>query len=95
MSVMACDRTDRTEIMCDDLITVAGREQYICRKCQDDLELARAAWPARMTVAELHQRLEEFMASSATLPGQARLLDGPEAVEAEIEKLIRRPAPEW
>lgn len=36
MGVLACDRVDCPEVMCDDL--VLGHSRYICRTCRAELE---------------------------------------------------------
>ncbi len=59
MGVMACDRVDCEEVMCDRLIL--GGRSYICHGCWDELLAFKETWPQEMTKLEVRKSIERFM----------------------------------
>ena len=82
MGVMPCSRECCDEIMCRRYMDGLG---YICDDCFAELVEYRATWPERMSVAEIGQRISDFM---RTVPGAHRLIDAA-GVEAEFKRLTR------
>ena len=58
MGVLACGRSNCTNIMCDRLILEGTH--YICEDCFQELLVAKQTWPAGISKAELRKRMEEF-----------------------------------
>ena len=82
MSVLACDRVDCPHIMCQRLILQG--HAYICEDCWQELLAYRSDWPATMTVAEVRERIENFMRD--TPPGTFSSIRGVD-IDAEFQRL--------
>lgn len=71
MGVLACDRNNCPEIMCDRLIL--HRSKYICNGCYDELLKVKETWPKEMTAIEMEEAIVAFM---DTRPGTHERLRG-------------------
>jgi hypothetical protein len=81
MSVLACDRSDCPNIMCDRLILDDSR--YICEDCWQELLLYKASWPNTMPQSEVRERIVQFM---RTDPGTHTTIKG-EDIDDEFDRL--------
>jgi len=86
MSVLACNRRGRENIMCRRLI-LQGKS-YICEDCWEELQKAHDSWPNRMTRLEVREAIEQFM---DTKPGAVEVLDEA-GIEEEFSCLTQRGA---
>ena len=83
VSVLACNRGDCENVMCDRLIL--GNSAYICNSCFIELVDWRKEWPDCLTKADVRRMIEWFMESP--VGSYAKLhADGE---EDEIEKEFR------
>ena len=86
MSVLACDRGNCPNIMCDRLILQGTRDgsRYICNSCYDELLEFKKTWEPPMTAQEVEAKIREFM---ATNPGAYRVFNDEGDIDAEFDKL--------
>lgn len=63
MGVMACDRTECENIMCNRLIEACGREFYICGECTTELEYHKTTWEPPLSRLQIEEKICEFMDS--------------------------------
>lgn len=82
MGVLACNRNDCRNIMCDRLIL--DGEAYICNDCFDELLAFRKTWPKEMPLSEVRARIEAFM---QTEPG-ANVQAADDEIEQEFRRLV-------
>lgn len=82
MSVLACDRQDCRNVMCDRLILEGSR--YICDDCFDELLEAKKSWPDKMTTVEVETAIRNFLESPK---GTHKVLRGRE-IDREFNRLI-------
>lgn len=63
MGVMACDRTECENIMCNKLIEACDRQFYICGECQNELDDFKKTWQPPMNRRQIEEQICEFMDS--------------------------------
>jgi hypothetical protein len=65
MGVLACDRKNCENIMCDNILDINNNKSYyICDECLVELKVLKGNWPTSTTVANLHDLIDEFMNSA-------------------------------
>lgn len=82
MSVLACDRYNCDNIMCDRLIL--NGTKYICDTCYDELIEYKSIWPQSVSKVDVEYKIQVFMISS---PGTYKRLDQSE-IQAEFDRLV-------
>lgn len=85
MGVMACDRGNCPNIMCELMLDVGQDCYYLCSDCDKELQQAKNEWPRPMTLAALHDHVRAFM---KTNPGSETELDE-DGIDAEMERMRR------
>lgn len=81
MSVLACDRQDCDNVMCDKCIL--NNTAYICNDCWSELLEFKETWPTEMTALDVKAKIREFMHTS---PGVFRVLENVD-IDAEFRRL--------
>ena len=81
MSVMACDRQNCENIMCDKCILKSTA--YICNSCWSELLEFKETWPTEMTALDVEDKIREFM---STRPGAYKVLENVD-IDAEFRRL--------
>lgn len=87
MGVMACDRRDCKNVMCDRCIL--GNTMYICNECCRELAGYKDTWPESITKSQLKKLVEDFMES----PVGTHVIEEPlskDGVDEEFSRLMGR-----
>jgi hypothetical protein len=82
MGVMACERKDCDNVMCDRLM-LRGTT-YICNDCYAELLSWKKTWKD-VGVKDVEWLIERFMFE--TTPGSTNIDNSQEAIDAEFDKL--------
>lgn len=78
MGVMACDRRDCDNVMCDIMV---GNDRYICSSCHSELMILVGRWPQQLPVSEIDSLIAEFFDSR---PGESKKEDVESYVRSKI-----------
>lgn len=80
MSVLACERNQCSNVMCDYFIL----NRYICSDCLFELREEMKNWNQIMSRSEMHEKIEEFFLSEVGY--DYTLVD----ISEEFDKILKR-----